>query len=164
MAGKTGALLDLDTLVERRKIAIDGVLYEILSPDELSIIESHRFGQWGKRIEALADSHDEQAEAELDELTARVSRKILVGVPDEVFERLPGAQRWAVIDLFTGLLLHTKLKVAGAMQMAMGQEPTLMPMGAAPIGARSFPGSSGFMAEHRATGWRTRLRRWLGRT
>jgi hypothetical protein len=35
-------LLDLDTLVVRPKIKIDGKPYEILSPDELPVLTSHR--------------------------------------------------------------------------------------------------------------------------
>ena len=149
-------LLDLDTLNTRPVIAIDGTKYEILNPDELSVIESHRFGQWGKRIEALADKTGEEDDAELDDLIRRTARKIMVGVPDEVFDKLPGAQRWAVIDLFTGLLLRSKLKVVGAMKAAMGEDPL--------TGESTFPGSSGSSAAHLQTGFMARLRRWFGLT
>ncbi|MDZ4306981.1 hypothetical protein [Allopontixanthobacter sp.] len=155
-------LLDLDTLIERRKISIDGELYEILSPDELSVIESHRFGVWGKRIEQLADKEGEEEIKELEALIARASRKILVGVPDEVFARLPGAHQWAVIDLFTGLLLQMKLKVAGAMQTAMGELPEMFRAGIFPTGAQQSPVSSGSMADPPRPGWWTRLLRWSG--
>lgn len=140
-------LLDLDTLVERPFIAIDGQRVDILNPDELSIIESHRFGVWGRRIEALTAQTGEKAERELDELVATVARKICVGASDELFAKLPGSQRWAIVDLFTGLLLRSKLKVAGAMAAATGELPDW-------IGALSSPGSSGSTADGRRTGWR----------
>jgi len=151
------ALINLDTLIERPRIAIDGTLYDILSPEELSVLESHRFGVWGRRIEALTAETSKEAEQELDALVATVARKICVGVPDAVFDALPGSQRWAIIDVFTGLLLQTKLKVAGAMAAATGDIPEWM---ASLTGAASFPGSSGFTAEARATGWRRFLPSW----
>jgi hypothetical protein len=155
------ALLDLDTLVERQFITIDGAPFSLRSPSELSVIESHRFGRWGQRIEALTGEDGEAAEAELDALVAKVSRAVLVDVPDDVFDKLPGAQRWAIIDLFTGLLLREKLKVAGAMMAATGEVPAAI---LNQIGASSFPGSSGFTAARQRTGLTASLRRLFGLT
>lgn len=151
----TGALLDLDTLAARPFITIDGERVEILNAEALSVIESHRFGVWGKRIEALTAETSPEAEAELAELVALVARKICVGATDEQFARLPGSQQWAIIDLFTGLLLRSKLQVAGAMAKATGQWPAW-------IGEASYPGFSGSTAETPATGWSGFLRRWFG--
>ncbi|WP_086619276.1 hypothetical protein [Erythrobacter tepidarius] len=148
-----GALLDLDTLIERPFITIDGERVEILHPDELSVIESHRFGVWGRRIEELAQQTGEEAEKELDALVATVARKICVGASDALFARLPGTQRWAIIDLFTALRLRSTLKVAGAMEAARGELPAW-------IGASSSPGSSGSTADGRRTGWRRFLPGW----
>lgn len=148
---RSAALINLDTLVARPQIAIDGVRYDILSPDELSVIQSHRFGVWGRRIEALTAETGEAAEEELETLVMMVAQKICVGVPEDVFVKLPGSQRWAIIDVFTGLLLQNRLKVAGAMAAAMGEVPAWMrPL----IGVASSPGSSGFTADARKTGWR----------
>lgn len=148
-----GALLDLDTLIERPFITIDGERVDILNPGELSVIESHRFGVWGRRIEALANETGQGTEDELAALVATVARKICVGASDEQFAKLPGSQQWAIVDLFTGLLLREKLMVAGAMKTAMGELP-------ASIGASSSPGSSGSTAAGRRTGWRRFLPRW----
>lgn len=148
-----GALLDLDTLIERPFITIDGERAELLNPDELSVIESHRFGVWGKRIEALAAETGGETEAELEELVASVARKICVGASDEQFAKLSGSQQWSIIDLFTGLLLRSKLKVAGAMTAATGELPAW-------IGARSSPASSGSTAASRRTGWKRFLPGW----
>jgi hypothetical protein len=153
----TKPLLDLSTLIARPFIVIDDERVEILSPDELSVIESHRFGVWGKRIEALTGQTGAEVEAELEELVRTVARKICVGAPDALFDKLPGSQRWAIIDLFTGLLLRSKLKVAGAMTAATGEVPEAI---RASIGASSFPGSSGFTAGGRRTGWRRFLPGW----
>lgn len=152
-AKQGGPLLDLDTLVTRPFIAVDGERVDILDPAELSVLESHRFGVWGRRIEELTAQTGDEVEQELEALVATVARKICVGASDELFAKLPGTQRWAIIDLFTGLLLREKLKVAGAMTTAMGALPS-------PIGASSFPGSSGSTAGGRRTGWRRFLPRW----
>lgn len=157
-------LLDISTLIERPRIDIDGTMYEILSPDELSVIDSHRFASWGRRIDALnkADSEDPAAEAELDALVAKVARRICVGVPEDVFAKVPGKQRWAIIDVFTALLLRNGLKVAGAMKAATGPTPDWMieAQGQLSTGASSSPGFSGSTADARRTGWKRFLPGW----
>ena len=157
-----GPLLDLSTLIERPIILIDGVKFEILSPDEISIIDGHRLGVWGRRINVLAESDEAQAEAELEQLIDKVARKVAVGVPDEVFSRLPGAAKQAIADVFTGLLLQARLGVAGAIAKAAG----MLPNGTASseIGERSFPASSASTADNRAGGWLRRLLRSSART
>jgi hypothetical protein len=157
-----GPLLDLTTLIVRPTIIIDGKIFEILSPDEVSIIDSHRFGLWGRRIQALADIEGEDAEKELTELVSKVARKVTVGVPDEVFAKLPGAHRQAISDVFTGLLLRNRLGVAGAIAKAAGlaKEATE----SLPTGERPYPVSSVSSAESRSGGWLKPLRRWFGRS
>lgn len=156
------ALLDLDTLIERPRIAIDGTTYEILSPQELSVIDSHRFARWGRRIDVLerSDAEDAGEEAELDALVAKVARRICVGVPEDVFAKVPGRQRRQIIDVFTALLLRTGLKVAGAMVTAVGPTPEALLQAAGSTGASWSPGSSGSTAAGRRTGWRRFLPRW----
>lgn len=146
-------LLDLDTLVERPFITIDGVRVDILNPEELSVIESHRFGVWGRRIEELSGQTGQEAEDELDQLVATVARKICVGASDELFATVPGGQRWQIVDVFTALRLRTSLKVAGAMKAATGELPEW-------TGANSSPASSGSTAAGRRTGWRRFLPGW----
>ena len=153
MAGQP--LLNLDTLIVRQTIAIDDEIYEILSADELSVLASHRFSIRGRQIDLLQASEDEEDSPTLDELIDKVARDLVVDIPSEVFEKLTGAQKWAIVDVFTGLLVRSKLGVVGAMATAMG---TL------PIGATSFPDSSVSLAASRDGGWRKRLRRWFGRT
>lgn len=157
-----GPLLDLSTLIERPLIRIDGIAYEILSPDEISIIDGQRLGVWGRRINALAESDDPEGEAELEQLIDKVARKVSVGVPDAVYGVLPGAHKQAIADVFTGLLLRKRLGVAGAIAKAAGVLPDGTEIGA--IGANLFPGFSASSAGIRGGGWLKRLSRWFART
>ncbi|WP_225205388.1 hypothetical protein [Novosphingobium huizhouense] len=153
-------LLNLDTLIIRPVIAIDDQRYEILSPDELSIIDGHRFGVWGRRINAIAESDvaSEAEEAELEELVDRIAKRVAVGVPAEVFARLSGAAKQAIVDVFTGLLLGKRLGLAGAIAKAVGTNGAI---GDQLTGESSSPGSSGSTAAVPNGGWLKRLARWF---
>ncbi|MDF1778733.1 MAG: hypothetical protein P1V13_22145 [Rhizobiaceae bacterium] len=139
-ATKQEPLLDLNTLIERPKIKIDGKTYEILSPDELSILDSQRFETWGRRIEALAK--DEDKSDELDTLIDQVTGKILIGVPQDVWAKLSKGHKVRVIAVFTGLLLGDQLGAAGATLKVMSRL----------IGEKSSPASSVSLAATRAGG------------
>lgn len=140
-------LLDLNTLIERPTIAIDGERYEILSSDELSLLDTQRFERWGRQIEALAKDDDKADE--LNALVAKVSDRIMVGVPDELRSKLSNAHRLRVIAVFTGLLLGEQLGAAGATLKVMSRS----------IGASSFPASSASSAARPAGGSKKRRRR-----
>lgn len=127
-------LLDLDTLIVRPTIRVDGEPYELLSIDELSILDSQRLTAWGHEIEALSGSGDEEDGRKLGGLVATVARKALVDMPDDVFARLSEAHHMSVAEVFTGLLLTRKLATAGALVGEMVNRST---------GAKSSPGSSG---------------------
>lgn len=146
-------LLNLDTLVIRPVIAIDGARYEILAPDELSIVDSHRFGVWGRRVQELADIESAEAEAELEDLVNRIARRVAIGVPSDVYEKLKGAHKQAVVDVFTGLLLRNRLGVAEAIARAAGVSPQ--------TGAIQSQGSSDTSAAGRSGGWLKRLSAWF---
>lgn len=155
-------LLDLDTMVERPVVAIDGTKYEVLSADEISVLDAARFGRWGKRIKELGEATtlSEAEEAELDDLVDRLARKVLVDAPEEVFARLSGNNRWALVDLFTGLLLRRATRVAGAMMTAAGIEEST----SLQTGATSSRDSSGSSVERPPTGLSATLLRWFGCT
>lgn len=161
MTDARAPLLDLDTLFERPFITIDGQPFSLRSPDELSVAESHRFGRWGKQLEALQVDERDEAAAELEELVGTMARAILIDVPDDVFAKISGTDRWAIIDVFTGLLLRKKLKVAGAMTTATGPIPAGL---ASLTGVSSSPGSSASTAAPHTTGFIARLRSWFGRS
>lgn len=140
MAEAQAPLLDLNTLIERPKIAIDGVLHEMLSPDELSILDSQRFEKWRQEIQALAK--DEAKEEELDALIGKVIDRVLVEVPDDVRAKLSNAHKLKIIAVFTGLLLGEQVGAAGATLKAMNRS----------TGARSSRASSASTGGRRATG------------
>ncbi|RVI59106.1 hypothetical protein [Sinorhizobium medicae] len=148
-------ILDLNTLIERPKIAIDGTSYEILSPEELSILDSQCFTFWGGEIERLSEDKDKGAE--LSSLIDTVARKVLVGVPPKVFAKLTGAQKFRVVEVFTVLLLRDKMGAVGAVAQVM---KGLTPSPKNPsIGEKSSPASSGSSAEIPAGGSAKRRRR-----
>lgn len=152
-------LLNLDTLIVRPSIQIDGERFELFSADELSVTSSHRFSVWGRRIEQLeqSDSDDEATLSELDALYAQVARAAIVAVPDDVFIKLSGTNQIAIVDVFTGLLLRNRLGVAGAMATAMEtMTPGLW------TGERLSPDFNASSAAIRAGGWKQRLARWCG--
>lgn len=132
------ALLDLNTLIERPTIAIDGKKYEIRSPDELSIIESQQFTFWGAAIEEL--SQEEGKEEELQVLIDKVADAVLIGVPANVRAKLSGVQKHQVIEVFTVLLLRRKIGAVGAAAQVMKD---LAPS----IGAKKSPASSASSVE-----------------
>src|SRR3546814_10808200 len=113
----------------------------------------HQFGVWGRRIEALGKSDNADNGVELGALMDKAASAAFVAMPAPVFAKLAGAQKMAIVDVFTGLLLQSKLRVAGAIGAAAGL----------PIGARSSPASRASLVVRLASGFTTRLRRWFGR-
>ncbi len=93
------------------------------------------------------------------ELVGKAARAALVDVPAEVFERLTGAHKQAIVDVFTGLLLRNKLGVVGAMATAMGMLPESLR-----TGETLFPGFSASTVAPGDGGWKKRLARWFART
>lgn len=147
-------LLSIATLIERKTVSIDGKRYELRSPDELSVLDSHRFAAWAKKLGELQQSAEEEPNPEIEELVTRITRLALIA-PDEVHERLSGVHRIAVAEVFTGLLLRGRMSVAGATAKAMGSRQT---------GDQLFRAFSDFTAETSGSGWRKRLLGWFGRT
>lgn len=138
-AGATEKLLDLKTLVERPTIGIDGERYEILSPDELSVVDHHWLTSRVRRIdELLRLPAGEFPEAELTDRVHEVSEMILVGVPAAVRDELSGIHRVRVIEVFTMLSSPKRLEPAmAALAAALAGLST---------GATSPPGSNGSTA------------------
>lgn len=133
-------ILDLDTLIERPTIRIDGKAYELWSPEELSILDSQYFTLKGREIEELARGEDVEA---LSALIEKVCRRCLVEIPDDVFAKLSAPQKTAIVEAFSGLLLRRRLSVAGAIAAAVveSRKPET-----SSTGAISSPGSSASLA------------------
>ena len=107
-------LLDIKTLTERPVIAIDGTRYEIISPDELSIVDSARFEQWGLRLaEVRADDLKIEGAGEISEILHKLTDWIMVGVPVDVRDKLSDAKRLKVAEVFT-TLFRQKATAKGA--------------------------------------------------
>lgn len=122
-------ILDLDTLFDRPTVRIDGKLYELWSPDELSVFDSQYFTRAGREIEELAKGDDVEG---LAALIGKVCRRCLVEIPDEVFGKLSPPQKTAIVEAFSGLLLRRRLSVAGAIAAAVveSRKPEMSSTGA----------------------------------
>ena len=105
MADNPKVLLDLDTLVSRSTIKIDGEEYELRAGDEFSAVENHRLRRRGLRIGTLMDKNaalKEAEEKELSRLLDELCREILLA-PDEVHARLRDTHRFLIAKTFTRL-------------------------------------------------------------
>lgn len=110
-------LLDLSTLItDRPELRINGKIYHLKSPEELTLAESFQFSRWGKELEALGK--DPNRTVELEALLREVSRAALADVPDEVFAQLSPTQDVSIVEVFTSLLLARKARLAGAVLSA----------------------------------------------
>lgn len=133
-------ILELETLALRPRIAIDGESYEILSPDELSIIDTRRLASQGERLDALLGKEQltTAEESELGRIIKAISAKIMIGVPKKVAARLGDNKRLSVIGVFTALLPKEPTRPAEA---PMGDRAA-----GTSTGAKSSPNSSDSMA------------------
>lgn len=139
-------LLDLDALAaDRKTIKVDGTRYEIYNPMELSVIETHRFGRWVMRIRELQDQDGKETEDELEALTEKAARAVFVDIPEEVFDKIKGAPRSAVVEVFSARLLRSAMGVADAMHKAAGTTPEvpLVPLSTGETAPRGWLGSLG---------------------
>lgn len=149
-------VLDLQTLIERPRIAIDGAPYEILSPDEVSVLDHQRLAAWGRRYDALM-AQASLSDAERDELARLVrdiSDTIMVGVPEAVRARLSDAQRLQVVEVFTALPLQRRLAALAAGAHRQAQDRTASPRATTRVstGAKPSRGSSASTAATPAGG------------
>ena len=118
-----GDVLKLTTLIERPTISIDGKRYEIVSPDELSVIDHQRFSAWGRRIDKLTakDELSDEEESELHDALHELSDKIMIGVPQRLRKKLSDSQRLQVAEGFMMLSLPQRLRRAAAAAKSIGE-------------------------------------------
>lgn len=151
------AILSLDTLIDRPRVAIDGALYEIVSPEELPLLTSQRLAAKGRELDRLMkmDELKPVHEKRLSELLGELTAIIMEPVPAKVRDALTEAQQHSVIEVFTMLSLARKAKLAGAMMRgAAGSKPATAATGGeqAATGESSSPGSSASTAADLPTG------------
>jgi len=145
MADRNAPLLDLTAQVERPSIRIDGELYDILSPDEITIIDANRLLRMGQRLAELAaaDGGGDQDSEEMESLLTSITDRILEPLPAEVRARLSAAQRMRIMGVFTTLLPAAK-EADGGSAIATS------------TGGRPLPASNGSTAPTPISGSRRR--------
>lgn len=101
MADTFSPLLNLDTLISRFAITIDGARYELRRQEELPLIPHRRLDAQRDAFNAILTSDDPTAEqqAELSRLIGLICTAILIA-PEHVLARLSDQQRMAVADVF----------------------------------------------------------------
>ena len=146
-----GPLLDLDTLVTRPFIRIDGEICEILSPDELPVLTSHSLASKGRRMDELMKLPElnRDQRGELQALVEQISDTIMDPVPKPLRAKLSEAQRMSVIEAFTALLLSKKAGTAAALFKGLALKASTP---ASSTGESEPPGSSDSTAETPPTG------------
>lgn len=123
MATQTEQLLDLDVLVERPRIRLNKVEYQLKHPDELSLVEYHLLGNKWKQFRAIVEkSEDETSEADLnkaEQLVDEITRRVVMDAPEDVLAALTHSQRMKIGTFFTRRLLQ-EVPVAPAAVAAEG--------------------------------------------
>ena len=144
------SVLKLSTLIDRPTIIIDGVSYEIMSPDELSVLDHHRLSSQGKALEALmnVESLDDEGEKKLSSLLHNISNFIMVGVPDDIRSKLSDAMRTEISEVFTTLPLLKHLSAMSESLLVTGADKKTTKR----TGAKSRRGSKGSTAGRRDGG------------
>lgn len=104
-------VLDLATLIERPRVRIDGEAYEMLSPEEISIVDHQRFAAMGRRLDELMgkDALSKQEGAAMRRTADDLARQLLPDVPSDVYEKLSDAQKVDIIQVFFSLLMRRRL-------------------------------------------------------
>lgn len=113
---------------ERPKIKIDDVVYELAVPDDFKLKDFLWIAKVGKDVSKLINSNSEKDIGKIEKLVGGIARKVLNQVPDEVYNRLTDAQKFAVINVFTEAVEN------------LGEDPRRP-------GTKSSPDSSDSMAE-----------------
>lgn len=105
-----GPLLDLNTLIVRPVINIDGQEYELVHPAEMTVLDRHRQFARGRRIaELMVKKELSPAEqVEFSRVVDEATRAIGIGIPDEIHVKLRDGHRFDIIDAFGGLLLKRR--------------------------------------------------------
>lgn len=143
----TEPLLNIDTLIERPLVKIDGELHEIVSSQELPLMVLQRVAMLGRRLDTLMKTDDLDAAGEklLDVTLDKIIDVIMAPVPAYVRAKLTQAHKQSVVEVFTMLSLGRKVRLAGAM-MRQAAEKAAPTTGTTEAGAASSPGSSGSSA------------------
>jgi len=99
MAEANAPLLDLETVIVRPAIMIDGERHEIIAPDELPLEKSHLMASKGRRMQQLQSGEEmnRDQQAELKAIVRQLSDIVMEPIPRAAREKLADAQRLQVI-------------------------------------------------------------------
>ncbi len=101
--------LDLDALVERRFVRFAGGEYDLLNPEEVSILDYHRIVRQAHRISSMMGDGDGAAERMSDEDVRELSNaldqavRLILRAPDDVVAKLSDLNKLAIIGVFSTL-------------------------------------------------------------
>lgn len=139
-------VLKIETKIERPKIDIDGVLYEIVSPEELPVETSYRIADLGKKLQNMMNtaSQPEAQQKLMKKNLHELADIIMAPVPVDVRAALSDTMLHSVVEVFSMLLLERKVKLAGAtITGTLGKDVAdWLPEMFKSAGLKSPPGSS----------------------
>jgi len=130
-------ILNLNTLVDRPTVVLDGIEYWLLTYEVLPPLDSYQLQAMNRRVAELMKREDALSEAEILELQALPNRiaHIVLEAPDEVHAKLNDRQRMQIAyAAMTTFLLDLK-KSSPASGPALPAAPS--------TGVTSSPGSPG---------------------
>jgi hypothetical protein len=142
-------VLDLNTLVERRTIRIDGAPYELTNHSEVSILDYYRIGRQSERLDAMVNQPEAMAPEQVEELQRLLNElvRFVLRAPDDVHARLNDIQKLQIISVFTDLQRGAAAPAGATVEPPRTKAATL-------TGASSSPGSSGSTVARRSLGSR----------
>lgn len=106
-------VLSLSTVVTRPKIRIDGTLYELRSPDEVSWLEYREHAETFREASALMTPAATVAQrTRLKKILPRLVGILVVGLPVRVLKRLKPDQQLQIVATFSDLLLAKNPRLA----------------------------------------------------
>ena len=111
-------ILDISTEpVKRHHIKIDGVAYELLAPAEMTSVHVAVYLQLGR---ALQQAHNRQlGEEMLEPLLRKTLQLSVVGLPDEIIDKLPIQHKLSIGEVFVSTLLGERLRRTAALVPAV---------------------------------------------
>ena len=86
---------------KRKRISIDDAEYELATTDDLELKESLMLGQAGKRVQkCMSGEITDTGVEEIQTLLDKVVRRVVIGLPDEVFAKLRDGHKIAIMEAF----------------------------------------------------------------
>lgn len=111
-------LLDMSTEpVKRHHIKIDGVAYELLAPAEMTSVHVTMFQHLGRVLQQAQDKG--LGEETLEPLLRKTLQLSVVGLPDEIIDKLSIQHKLSIGEVFVSTLLGERIKRTAALVPAV---------------------------------------------